>query len=187
MDHAHGCGVLHRDLSPHNILLGRYGETVVIDWGLAKWMGDRPQARGDATAYGAGWPLTAEKLPGTRCGEPIGTPCYLSPEQAAGRPDLHAPASDIYSLGTILYEIATGKAPFEGSSDETMKQAQIGEFPPPREVRGDVDPALEAICLKAMALDPADRHSRALDLGDDVLRWMEESVNRRPLEAIAVP
>jgi serine/threonine protein kinase len=185
MDHAHGRGVIHRDLSPRNILLGRFGETVVIDWGLAKWI-NRPASGQDHDAGQAPlWPASARALPGTKWGHAIGTPCYLSPEQAAGRPDRHGPASDIYSLGAVLYELATGKAPFEGSSDDTMKQAQVGDFPPPRAVRGDVDPALEAICLKAMALEPADRYARALDLGDEVVRWLDEWVDRRVFDPVA--
>jgi serine/threonine protein kinase len=188
LDHAHGRGVVHRDLSPKNILLGRFGETVVIDWGLAKWI-DPSAAEGsvdDDAARRPVWPASARALPGTKWGHAIGTPCYLSPEQAAGQPDRHSPASDIYSLGAILYELVTGTAPFEGSSDETMKQAQTGDFPPPRDVRSNVDPALEAICLKAMALDPQDRYARALDLGDEVVRWMDDCVDRRQLDAVAV-
>jgi serine/threonine protein kinase len=172
MEHAHSRGIVHRDLSPKNVLMGIHGETVVIDWGLAKWI-NRPAADPEFGSLDApAWPVSGRSLPGTKWGHAIGTPCYLSPEQAAGRPDQQGPASDVYSLGAILYELVTGKAPFEGSSDQTMAQAQVGDFPSPREVRPDVDPALEAICLKAMALDPADRHPRALDLGDEIEHWM---------------
>ena len=175
MDYAHGRGVIHRDLSPRNILLGHFGETVVIDWGLAKWIAPMPPDATDDAEPGSIWPATVRSLPGTKWGHAIGTPCYLSPEQAAGRPDRHGPVSDIYSLGAILYEILTGKPPFEGASDLVMNQAQVGDFPAPRLIRSDLDTGLEAICLKAMALEPEDRHQRAIDLGDDVVRWMEDA------------
>ena len=159
-------------------MLGSHGETVLIDWGLAKWIGD---PEGEAI-----WPASARGLPGTRGGHAMGTPRYLSPEQAAGRPDRHGPASDVYSLGAILYELITGRAPFEGSSAEAMELAQVGDFPTPRQVRDDIDPILEAACLKAMALDPEDRHPRALDLGDEVVRWMEEDSGSGPCPDPAV-
>ena len=173
IDYAHGRGVIHRDLSPRNILLGQFGETVVIDWGLAKRIGPTPSRELASSEPGSIWPASMRSLVGTRHGEAIGTPCYLSPEQAAGRPERHGPVSDVYSLGAVLYEILTGKAPFEGSSELVFKQAQMGEFDAPRQIREDIDPSLEAICLKAMALEPEGRHQRAIDLGDDVVHWME--------------
>jgi serine/threonine protein kinase len=185
MDYAHGRGVVHWDLSPKNILLGQFGETVVIDRGLAKWVGHTPPGAGGGGAAPLCWPASAPGLPGTNAGHAIGTPCYLSPEQAAGRPDRHGPASDIYSLSAILYEVLTGRPPFEGSSDQAMRKAQVGDFPTPRLVRGDVPPVLEAVCLRAMALDPGDCFARALDLGDEVTRWMEECAARDLPAALA--
>ena len=186
IDYAHGRGVIHRDLSPRNILLGQFGETVVIDWGLAKWIGPTPSEESADSEPGSIWPATLRTIPGTKSGHAMGTPCYLSPEQAGGRPDLHGAVSDVYSLGAILYQILTGKAPFEGASDMVFQQAQVGDFPPPRQIREDLDPALEAICLKAMALEPEDRHQRAIDLGDDVVHWMENEGAAELRDSLAI-
>jgi len=112
--YAHSRGVVHRDLKPGNIMLGQYGETLVVDWGLAKSVG-RPEpvpASGtldDRTLV----PASGCDLRGTREGSLLGTPAYMSPEQAAGRIDQLGPASDVYSLGATLYCLLTGHAPFE--------------------------------------------------------------------------
>ena len=98
---------------------------------------------------------SSETLPGTA----LGTPAYMSPEQAAGRLDQLGPPSDVYSLGATLYCLLTGKPPLdEADVGEVLRRAQRGEFPPPRQVDRGVPPALEAICLKAMALKPEDRY-----------------------------
>ena len=111
--YAHSRGVLHRDLKPGNIMLGQYGETLVVDWGLAKAVG-RPEAGatdGGAAAAARRRPAaSAETLPGAA----VGTPAYMSPEQAAGRLDRLGPASDVYSLGATLYCLLTGRAAVRG-------------------------------------------------------------------------
>src|SRR5262249_54804186 len=107
----------------------------------------------------------------TQPGSIAGTPAYMSPEQAAGRIELLRPASDIYSLGTILYCILTGRSPFEGMEPgQILTKVQQGEVTPPPGVDPQIDRALEAICLKAMALDPADRHASAQLLVADIER-----------------
>jgi serine/threonine-protein kinase len=169
--YAHNRGILHRDVKPANVMLGRYGETLVVDWGLArqfqrteveKSSGEEtlaPDSGGDATHLGAA----------------LGTPAYMSPEQAAGMWDELGPASDVYGLGATLYNLLTGRVPFEGRHvRETLQKVQRGDFPPPRKVRPDVPPALEAICLKAMALEPARRYASSLDLAGDVSRWLAD-------------
>ena len=156
IDYAHSRGVLHRDLKPGNIMLGKYGETLVVDWGLAKTVGspEHVPAQGtldDHTLI----PQSGSDLRGTEFGARLGTPAYMSPEQAAGRIADLGPASDVYSLGATLYCVLTGKAPFtDPDIAELLRKVERGDFPPPRKLKGWIDPALEAICLKAMATEP---------------------------------
>jgi formylglycine-generating enzyme required for sulfatase activity/tRNA A-37 threonylcarbamoyl transferase component Bud32 len=171
--YAHSKGVLHRDLKPDNVLLGRYGETVVIDWGLAKTTG----ASEETTPAGS---VTlrprAESDPRlTQAGSVLGTPAYMSPEQAAGRNAELGPASDVYSLGATLYHLLTGRAPFVGGDPYAiLERVCRGLFPPPREVEPSIPPALEAVCLKAMARRPEDRFATAKELADDIERWLSD-------------
>ncbi len=181
--YAHGRGVLHRDLKPANVMLGNYGETLVVDWGLAKVAG-----RPDGEPHPGDVPLDPEPRSGcnsTKLGSWLGTPAFMSPEQAAGRIDLLGPASDVYSLGATLYNLLTGKPAFEGGDLHTvLSQVQNGIFPSPRSVEPRIDPALEAVCLKAMARTPEDRYASSRALADDVERWAADepvSAWREPL------
>src|SRR5207302_808322 len=133
-------GVLHRDLKPDNIMLGNYGETLVVDWGLAKPV-DRPEASRPATDEAPLTPAAASSIRKTLPGEAVGTPHFMSPEQAAGRLDLTGPASDVYSLGATLYSLLTGKPPLEGSDLRVLlRKVQRGEFARPRQVHPRVPP-----------------------------------------------
>jgi WD40 repeat protein/serine/threonine protein kinase len=165
--YAHSRGVLHRDLKPGNIMLGKYGETLIVDWGLAKSVGRSDQTR---TAEESTWqPSSGSDWAATVMGTVIGTPAYMSPEQAAGRLDLLGPASDIYSLGATLYALLTGTAPFdELDKGELLQQVQRGAWRPPRQVKPNTPLALDAICRKAMALRPEVRYATALALAADV-------------------
>ena len=172
LQYAHDRGVLHRDIKPGNIMLGKYGETLVVDWGLAKATG---KGEPGAPATGDEQPLhpasgsgSAETIAGTA----LGTPAYMSPEQAEGRLDLLGPASDVYSVGATLYTLLTGKPPVHGPIEEVLKKVRTGDIPTPRRLDPTIDPALEAVCLKAMALRPADRYASPRQMADDLEHWL---------------
>ncbi|MBN1854148.1 MAG: serine/threonine protein kinase [Pirellulales bacterium] len=150
--YAHSRGVLHRDLKPDNVILGDYGETLVVDWGLAKVVGQSEEViPGGEKALIARSGGDAQE---TRMGSAIGTPAYMSPEQAAGQIHRLGPATDIYALGATLYAILTGRSPVDASSQEEMlASAIVGNFPRPRDVKPGIPRPLETVCLKAMATD----------------------------------
>jgi WD40 repeat protein/tRNA A-37 threonylcarbamoyl transferase component Bud32/regulator of sirC expression with transglutaminase-like and TPR domain len=165
--YAHSRGVLHRDLKPGNIMLGEYGETLVVDWGLAKADGkvDQFDPSDELTLK----PASGSDVDPTQEGTTLGTPAYMSPEQAQGRLDLLGPASDVFSLGATLYHLIVGRPPFHAKSgSEAHILAQRGSYPRPRQLRPNIPVALEAICLKAMALLPGDRYVSAAALAQDL-------------------
>jgi serine/threonine protein kinase/tetratricopeptide (TPR) repeat protein len=170
MDYAHSRGVLHRDIKPGNVLAGEYGETLTVDWGLAKATGRSDPSSGERTLKPSSATGSAETLPGSA----LGTPAYMSPEQAAGNLDQLGPRSDVYSLGATLYCLLTGRPPFAGDAVEVIPAVQKGEFPPPRAIDPAIDRALEAICLKAMALRSEDRYGSCRGLAEDIERWMAD-------------
>jgi serine/threonine-protein kinase len=171
--YAHARGILHRDVKPHNIMLGKYGETLVVDWGLAKVIGSREGLAG--SEEGTLRPLSDEGTTPTQAGYVMGTPAYMSPEQARGQLNQLGPASDIYSLGATLYELLTGMPPMQGEhAGEIVAKVERGDWLPPRKVRKDVPTALDAICCKAMALRPEERYSSALELAADIEHWLAD-------------
>ncbi len=157
IEYAHSRGVLHRDIKPGNIIVGKHGETLVVDWGLAKPMGrvEPGSESGERTLVPSSASGSAETLPGSA----LGTPAYMSPEQAEGDLEHLGPRSDVYSLGATLYCLLTGKPPFEGELADVLRGVQKGGFQPPRALDPTIDRALEAVCLRAMALKPNDRYS----------------------------
>jgi serine/threonine-protein kinase len=173
IDYAHSRGVLHRDLKPSNVVLGKHGETLVVDWGLAKAVGrTEPGAASDertlVPSTSSGW---AETLPGSA----LGTPSYMSPEQAGGDLERLGPRSDVYSLGATLYCLLTGRPPVEGDDPGAVLRAvQKGDFPPPRRLDPTIDPALEAVCLRAMAPRSEDRYPAPRALAEDIEHWMAD-------------
>jgi serine/threonine protein kinase len=181
MAYAHSRGILHRDLKPANIMLGPYGETMVVVWGLAKEIkrDEKQPAPEDAPQADA-----AQNDSETQAGTMMGTPAYASPEQAAGHWELVGPASDIFSLGATLYNLLTNASPYHGSSvQEIIAQASMGDVIPPRRRKRDVPRALEAICLKAMTRLPEERYGTALDLAADVEHWLAD----QPVQAYPEP
>ncbi len=170
--YAHSRGVLHRDLKPRNVMLGDFGETLVVDWGLAKATGT---VGGDVAEPGPLRPSSSSFPTSTQAGQAIGTPAYMSPEQAAGQADRIGPVSDVYSLGATLYALLTGRDPFFHRDVRiVLFNVERGTFPPPRRVNPRVPPALESVCLKAMALKPEDRYGSARDLSEDVEKWLAD-------------
>ncbi len=179
IDYAHSRGVIHRDIKPANIILGKHGETLVVDWGLAKAVGRADPSVGEQTIAPSS-SGSSETMPGSA----LGTPAYMSPEQACGDLDRLGPRSDVYSLGATLYCLLTGKPPFEGEDvGEILRKVQRGDFVPPRQLEPSLDAALEAVCLKAMANQPGDRYPSCRALADDVERWMADE----PVSAWAEP
>jgi eukaryotic-like serine/threonine-protein kinase len=169
--YAHSRGVLHRDIKPGNIIVGKHGETLVVDWGLAKPTGHADPSAGERTLVPSSASGSSETLPGSA----LGTPAYMSPEQAAGDFDRLGPTADVYSLGATLYCLLTGKPPFEGDDvGAILRSVQKGEFQSPRRIDPSIDRPLEAICLKAMALKPEDRYPGVKPLADDVERWVAD-------------
>ncbi|MDO8847037.1 MAG: Stk1 family PASTA domain-containing Ser/Thr kinase [Coriobacteriia bacterium] len=144
---AHGYDVIHRDIKPHNIVLTPDGQIKVMDFGIAR--------AGNTTM--------------TQTNSVLGTAQYISPEQAQGKP--LTPASDLYSLGVTLYELVTGKLPFDHETPVATALAQVNEEPiAPRQIRGSIPPALEAVILRSMRKNPADRYSSAAEMRDDLRR-----------------
>ncbi|MFG0255624.1 MAG: serine/threonine protein kinase, partial [Rhodopirellula sp. JB053] len=179
--YAHNRGVLHRDLKPANVMVGAFGETIIVDWGLAKRFRDEPHVRDETTieceldraARRADDAFDDSQSDHTSAGSIIGTPAYMSPEQALGNIDSLTQTSDVYSLGVMLYEILVGRHPFKGLDvDTVLKRVRTGEWLPAKQVRRDVPRALSAICEKAMALSPSDRYETAEMLAEDVHRYL---------------
>jgi tRNA A-37 threonylcarbamoyl transferase component Bud32 len=164
LDAAHKLGVVHRDVKPSNIILDADGKPHVTDFGLAKWETE------DVT-------MTPE-------GEVLGTPAYMSPEQARGESHKVGAPSDVYSLGVILYEALTGERPFRGSRRMLLLQVLQDEPRPPRRLNDKVPRDLETICLKALAKVPSRRYATAGEMAADLRRFLADlPIKARPIGA----
>jgi serine/threonine protein kinase len=167
---AHGEGVLHRDLKPSNILLASDGQPKIADFGLAKLAVDSV-------------PDPSSTLQGTI----LGSPSYMAPEQAQGDVQAIGAASDQYALGVILYELLTGQLPFQGSVAQVMVKILQGAPTPPSTLRPDLEPALEQICLRAMAAKIADRFPSAGAFAEALERWLRGEPVAMPKPARQAP
>jgi tRNA A-37 threonylcarbamoyl transferase component Bud32 len=163
--YAHEHGVIHRDIKPSNVIVDAdTGQLVLMDFGLAK-------------------ELSEQAIHMTHSGQVMGTPAYMAPEQAAGKKV--GPAADVYSLGVVLYELVTGRLPFEGSVGDVLSKVQTQEPPPPRKLVPRLHRNLETVCLKALAKDPAGRYASAADLADDLERFTSGEAIRARREGLA--
>jgi len=150
---AHGYDIIHRDIKPHNVVLAPDGTIKVMDFGIAR--------AGNTTM--------------TQTGSVLGTAQYISPEQAQGKQ--LSPASDLYSLGVTLYELVTGRPPFDADTPVATALKQVNDEPlPPRQIRASIPPALEAVILRAMRKNPAERYDSAAEMRDDLKRAMNGEV-----------
>jgi sugar lactone lactonase YvrE len=165
--HAHQRGILHRDLKPHNIMLDDQGQPFVTDFGLAKFSQVAERQRTDSGL--------------TQTGAILGTPSYMSPEQALGNKDVTV-ASDIYSLGAILYEMLTGMRPYQGESAmDTMLLVIRGELKPIREINPSVDFELELICRRCLEKEPSSRYASAEQMAEDLEAYLAgEPISIKP-------
>jgi len=151
---AHHQGILHRDLKPGNIMIDRRGEPVVLDFGLASFYQNNEDSM-----------LTLD-------GHAIGTPSYMSPEQAINNQDL-TPATDIFSLGVIMWELLAGKRLYSGDTMAILGEIVHGKLTPPSKFRVDLSPDMEAICMKALAKDPQDRYSSMDQFVQAIEGWLQ--------------
>ncbi len=173
--YAHGRGVVHRDLKPDNLMIGEFGEVVVMDWGLARRIDEavlheEEDERDEARAPGM-----------TRHGEILGTPAYMPPEQARGERAAHGPWSDVYALGAVLYFMLTGRPPYQGSGAEIVAQIRAGSPSPVSEAAGggpSVPAELVDACERAMRRTIAERCPSAERLAEEVLGWLDGTRRR---------
>ena len=166
LDHAHQAGVIHRDLKPSNIIMDSGGQPHLTDFGLAR------REMGDVTL--------------TRDGQLLGTPAYMSPEQARGEAHRADRRSDIYSAGVILFELLTGEHPFRGSMQMLLRQIVDEDAPSPRKLNSTIPQDLETICLKCLEKEPSSRFRDASELAEELQRFLERRpIHARPITRVA--
>ena len=163
LEHAHRKGTVHRDLKPANVMMAAGGEPVVMDFGLAKRVADADP--------------NEAKL--TRDGGLLGTPSYMAPEQVKGEVSAIGPATDVYALGVMLFEMLTGRTPYTGAMGVVIGRILTSPVPPVKEFRPDVDSRLDAVCRKALAKSPADRFPSMAEFAEALGRYLKAPVSPR--------
>jgi eukaryotic-like serine/threonine-protein kinase len=174
MAYAHSRGVIHRDLKPLNVMVGEFGETVVIDWGIAKIKGSQDIHQKDMAESVRQLQVgEAESTAKTVYGQTIGSVYYMPPEQAEGRMDQVDERSDVYALGAIMYIILTGRPPYAGMKAREFLE-KVRAFPPKpiRDIEPAVPPELAAVCERAMARNPEDRYPSARELSNEIQAYI---------------
>jgi formylglycine-generating enzyme required for sulfatase activity/tRNA A-37 threonylcarbamoyl transferase component Bud32 len=172
--YAHHRGVVHRDLKPANVMIGDFGEVLVLDWGLARVLSEAEEPVETARSE-------PEGALSTRVGAVTGTPAYMAPEQARGESDRIGPATDVYALGATLFELLTGRAPYEGDADAVVARVASGSaLAAPSSVAGafPIPDELDRICLQATAVAPEDRFADAGALADAFAAWLDGARKR---------
>ncbi len=166
--YAHSKSVIHRDIKPDNVMLGEFGETLVVDWGLATTFESQNP---DTVSMSRSNPDDSDP---DQASTIAGTLQYMSPEQARGHSGRLCPRSDIYSLGATLYCVLTNRPPFPSSKhvSKVLHAVQSGDIPRPRQLDKRIPKALEEVCLKAVAVQPEQRYASAKELADDIERWL---------------
>ncbi len=178
MAYAHSRGIIHRDIKPGNIMIGEFGETVVLDWGLAKSLQDDTERPDNfAETLRAFRMSSSVEATQTTYGQVLGTPVYMPPEQAKGDLDQIDERSDVYSLGAVLYEILTGKGPYERGKPKAVLQKVLSDRPAPvLSVEPLAPPELAAICDRAMERDRTRRYADAKELASEISRFQTGSL-----------
>ena len=186
--YAHSRGAVHRDLKPDNVMVGAFGETVVVDWGLAKirgasdlrsedleahtrWLREQPASPSQsARPLDSGEGDAAHTLEGST----MGTPAYMSPEQARGDVDAMDERTDVWGLGAILFEVLTGRAPYAGKSAfDVLSRVLVQDPPPVRELCPEAPPELAAIADRALTRDPDGRYASAAEIAEEIAAWQD--------------
>ena len=188
MAYAHSKGVVHRDLKPENLMVGRFGETYAMDWGVARLLDNhdteatRQEVMDPATssAFIMRRDVLTESASRTQAGAIMGTPCYMPPEQAAGEIESIGPQSDVYSVGAILYQLLTGTRPYARAAAQSplavVRAVLEGPPTPIHKLERKVSPELAAICERAMARAPADRYPSMVQMAADLQAYLEGRV-----------
>lgn len=175
VEYAHQQGVIHRDLKPSNVIVGNYGETLVVDWGLAKVIQANGEVGNEDQAEVKSIQNRTLRENETADGTILGTPAFMSPEQVFADKEKLGVQSDVFSLGATLYCILTGKKPLIAHSEmSTFVAVANRRFERPRKLKPELSPALEAICLKAMAKEPANRYASVSEMATEIEKWMAD-------------
>jgi serine/threonine protein kinase len=164
LHHAHEQGVIHRDLKPLNVIIDKAGEPILMDFGLARCLGDADQDL-------------------TQAGQILGTAYYMAPEQALGKKTVIGPAADIYSLGVIFFELLTARLPYDGETMDVIKQILVDPPPHVRRFRRNIPKTLDAICAKAMAKTIKDRFASMAEFAAALTEFLEQAPEAAPLPA----